>query len=89
MLNKLDMVPQDERAKKVKEFVRRLRWRGPVFEISALTREGCDELCMAVYEHLHALREAERRQEDNAQLQDEVRDIASIDPDDPRFKNID
>ncbi len=40
VLNKLDMVPAEERAARVKEFVRRLRWKGPVFEISALAREG-------------------------------------------------
>ncbi len=32
VLNKLDMVPAEERATRVKEFVRRLRWKGPVFE---------------------------------------------------------
>ena len=56
VLNKLDMVPQDERAARVKEFVRRLRWKGPVFEISALTREGCEPLIRAVYEHVARMR---------------------------------
>ena len=52
VLNKIDMVPGDERARRVREFVRRLRWKGPVFEISALTRQGCDTLVRAVYEHV-------------------------------------
>ncbi len=56
VLNKLDMVPAEEREKRVKDFVRRLRWKGPVFEISALTREGCQSLVRAVYEHVAALR---------------------------------
>ena len=38
--------------KRIKDFVRRLRWKGPVFEISALTREGCQPLVRAVYEGL-------------------------------------
>ncbi|MBP7564954.1 MAG: GTPase ObgE [Burkholderiaceae bacterium] len=54
VLNKLDMVPVDERAARVKDFVRRMRWKGPVFEISALTREGCEPLIQAVYQHIHA-----------------------------------
>src|SRR3954467_4052983 len=54
VLNKLDMVPADEREARVKDFVKRLRFKGPVFRISALTREGCDELVRAVYEHVHA-----------------------------------
>ena len=31
VLNKLDMVPDDEREARVKDFVERLRWKGPVF----------------------------------------------------------
>ena len=54
VLNKLDMVPAEERAARVADFVRRFRWRGPVFEISALTREGCDLLVKAIYRHVRS-----------------------------------
>src|SRR5450432_1677990 len=54
VLNKLDMIPVDERAERVKAFVKRLRWKGPVFQISALTREGCEPLIRAIYEHVAA-----------------------------------
>jgi GTP-binding protein len=56
VLNKLDMVPVEERDERVKQFVKRLRWKGPVFQISALTREGCDVLVRAVYQHVAAVR---------------------------------
>jgi GTPase len=56
VLNKLDMVPVEEREQRVKEFVRRLRWKGPVFQISALTREGCEPLVRAIYQHVAAVR---------------------------------
>ena len=56
VLNKLDMVPEEERKQRVSEFVRRFRWKGPVFEISALTRAGCEPLVRAVYEHVARLR---------------------------------
>ena len=49
VLNKLDMVPQAEQAARVKDFVRRLRWKGPVFEISALARQGLQPLIENVY----------------------------------------
>lgn len=55
-LNKMDMVPADERSARVKDFVKRLRWKGPVFEISALARQGLDPLVQAVYEHVAATR---------------------------------
>ena len=57
VLNKIDMVPAAEREARVAAFVRRLRWKGPVFAISALTREGCEPLIRAVYRHVSALRQ--------------------------------
>jgi len=60
VLNKLDMVPTDERAARVKDLVKRLRFKGPVFEISALTREGCEPLVQAIYQHVKAQQVAEQ-----------------------------
>jgi GTP-binding protein len=51
---KMDMVPIEERASRVRDFVRRLRWKGPVFPISALTREGLEPLLRAVYAEIAA-----------------------------------
>jgi GTP-binding protein len=58
VLTKVDMVPADERDERIKAFVRRLRWKGPVFAISALTRDGLEPLVRAVYAHLAAHRQA-------------------------------
>jgi GTP-binding protein len=44
VFNKLDMVPADEREALVKDYVKRLRWKGPVFSISALARDGLQPL---------------------------------------------
>lgn len=41
VLNKLDMVPEDEREARVKDFIKRFKWKGPVHRISALTHDGC------------------------------------------------
>lgn len=60
VLNKLDMIPVDERAAKVKDFVKRLKFKGPVFEISALTREGCEHLVQAIYQQVKAAQVAEQ-----------------------------
>jgi GTP-binding protein len=56
VLNKLDMVPLEEREKRVKDFVKRFKWKGPVFQISALTREGCEHLVHAIYKHVASLK---------------------------------
>jgi GTP-binding protein len=60
VLNKLDMVANDERAALVKDFVKRYKFKGPVFEISALTREGCETLIKAIFQHVKAQQLAEQ-----------------------------
>ena len=60
VLNKLDMVPADEREARVKDFVKRFKYKGPVFEISALTHEGCQDLIKAVYQHIKEQQVAEQ-----------------------------
>ncbi len=57
VLNKLDMVPQEERVTRVLDFVRRFGWKGPVFQISALTRQGCEQLVQTIYQHVAAMQE--------------------------------
>ena len=68
VLNKIDMVPEEEREQRVADFVKRLRGRGRnalpidpqrVFAISALTRDGTERLCQSVYEYLDLARRAE------------------------------
>jgi GTPase len=52
VLNKLDMVPEEERAARVKDFIRRFRWKGPVFEVSALARQGLAPLVERIYQEV-------------------------------------
>jgi GTP-binding protein len=52
VLNKLDMVPEAERAARVKDFVKRFKWKGPVFQISALAREGMQPLIHAIWDEV-------------------------------------
>jgi GTP-binding protein len=54
VLNKLDMVAADERDARCKDIVKRLKWKGPVFQISALAREGLQPMLHAIYEHVQA-----------------------------------
>ncbi|HRH04594.1 MAG TPA: GTPase Obg, partial [Burkholderiaceae bacterium] len=63
VLNKLDMVDKDQRAGVVADFVKRMKFKGPVFEISALTREGCEPLVKAIYKHIQSEQVAEQAPE--------------------------
>jgi GTPase len=63
VLNKLDMVPEDERKTRVSAFIEGFGWDGPVFEISALTGQGCENLCYAVFDYIAAHSDAQRAAE--------------------------
>ena len=52
LLNKIDLVPEAERARAVQRIVKALRWKGPCFSVSALTGEGCQQVVYAVMEAL-------------------------------------
>ena len=81
VLNKLDMIPEDEREQRVADFLSRFGvdftvdplanydpMQPRLFRISALTGEGTRELCYAVMEHIRFIREAERTEAEAAAL---------------------
>ena len=60
ILNKADLLDDAARDKLTKSMVRRLRWKHPVFVISAISGVGCNELVQAIMNHLDSLpREAD------------------------------
>lgn len=62
VLNKMDLLPEDEAEKQCKDIVRRLRFKGPVFRISGLAHKGTEQLaqaCMNRLEEMDRVVEAE------------------------------
>jgi GTP-binding protein len=88
VLNKLDMVPADEREARVKDFIKRMRYKGPVFQISALTREGCEPLIKEIYKHIRAQQIIEQGIVDIDPRFTEQDKPQEPDADDPRFKTL-
>jgi GTP-binding protein len=88
VLNKLDMVPVEEREARVKDFIKRMRYKGPVFEISALTREGCEPLIKEIYKHIRAQQIVEQGVVDIDPRFKEQDKPQEPDADDPRFKAL-
>ena len=67
VLNKADLLPEEQREKALRAFARKLGWKGKTFIISALTGAGCRELVYAVMEHLDEQRRtAEAAEADSA-----------------------
>jgi GTP-binding protein len=60
VLNKADLLPAAEAQAQARAIVRKLRWKGPWFMVSAATGEGTREVCFKVMEFLDELRRAER-----------------------------
>ncbi len=52
VLNKLDMVPDEERDQRRADFIRAFGWDGPCFSISAISGDGCKPLVYAIMEHI-------------------------------------
>jgi GTPase len=95
VLNKLDMVDNEVRAARVKDFVKRyktaLKIKAsdplPVFEISALTREGCEPLIQAIMAHVRNMQLAIAPPEyiDPRFVEPAAEPAPEVDLTDPRF----
>ncbi|MFY0992121.1 Obg family GTPase CgtA [Halomonas sp. C05BenzN] len=73
VLNKLDLLPEEEREARVDEIVGRLGWEGPVFRISAISGDGTDALVQAAHRWLTEQRRLENEDEEAAEREREMR----------------
>lgn len=48
VLNKADLLPEDERQRTAKAIVRKLKWKQPWFVVSAIGREGTWPICLEI-----------------------------------------
>ena len=67
VLNKLDMIAEEDRADKVAQFVRDYGWTGKVYQISAATREGTDALMLDIQNYIDQVKLAEQREREEAE----------------------
>lgn len=66
VLNKIDLLSEEEVQVIRKAVVKKLTWKGPVFEISALNRQGTDILVHAIMRYLEEIDEKVKNDEDFA-----------------------
>ncbi len=60
ILNKLDLIPEDERRDRCQALLDELKWEGPVFEVASIDKTGTNAVCQAVM----VFNEDKREQED-------------------------
>ncbi|WP_339898473.1 Obg family GTPase CgtA [uncultured Gilvimarinus sp.] len=60
VLNKIDLLPDDEREQRCQEIINALDWQGPVYTIAAASSLGTEALTSALMKHLEAQWQSER-----------------------------
>ena len=81
VLNKVDLLPEDEVDARCKDVVEHLNWQGPVFRMSGLASQGTKDLCAAIMDYIDEQRQqesvdpelAEQAEERRAEMQAEAR----------------
>ncbi|GKW49384.1 Obg family GTPase CgtA [Halomonas sp. NCCP-2165] len=74
VLNKFDLLPEEQREAVAEEILSRLAWEGPVFRISAISGEGTDALVQAVHRWLTEQRRLEHEDEAAAEHERQMRE---------------
>ncbi|HSH48209.1 MAG TPA: Obg family GTPase CgtA [Halomonas sp.] len=72
VLNKLDLLPEDQRDAVVDDILKRLDHDGPVFRISAISRDGTAALVQAAHRWLTEQRQLENEDEEAAEREREM-----------------
>ena len=73
LLNKLDMVPEEELEERCQSVIDALEWDGPVYRISAINKQGLDQLVHDLQDYLDAHKAALAEDPDLVDAELEVR----------------
>lgn len=72
VLNKTDLIDPEELAELKAKLKAALAWEGEIFEISAINKSGCAELCEALMDTIEVHRQELTENEDYVELQKEL-----------------
>lgn len=64
VLNKIDLLDEAEVEERTEKIVKALKWKGPVFQISALKKQGVEKLCYAIMQKLDEMHGSKAQDED-------------------------
>jgi len=71
VLNKADLIDDDELKEKRDDILDRLDWKGPVYTISAISKDGTEKLAFDIMQQLELDREQEREQQPEQEQEQE------------------
>jgi len=72
VLNKMDLLPEDEREERCKQVVDALNWTGPVYAIAAINKQGVEPICGDIMNYLEAFREREMEDPELARAEADI-----------------
>ena len=75
VLNKIDLLPEDEVEGQCQQVVDALGWDGPVFRMSGLASQGTKALCAAIMDYIDEHRQQEEADPELTELADERRAV--------------
>ncbi|MFL0805720.1 MAG: Obg family GTPase CgtA [Oceanobacter sp.] len=78
VLNKLDLLPEDEREARCQEVLERLDWQGPVYQIAAINRQGTFQLSCDIMEHIDGRHRRVQEDEDYAEQLQQERELVEL-----------
>lgn len=78
VLNKLDLLPEDEREARCQEVLERLDWQGPVYRIAAINRDGTFQLSCDIMEQIEERRQRALEDEEYAEQLHEERELVEL-----------
>ncbi len=73
VLNKLDLLPEDEQDAVCERIISELNWDGPVFRVSAISSEGTQVVCQQIMNWLDEQRELQAENPELAEEEAEIR----------------
>jgi len=73
VLNKLDLLPEDEQDAVCERIISELNWNGPVFRVSAISSEGTQVVCQQIMNWLDEQRELQAENPELAEEEAEIR----------------
>ena len=73
VLNKVDLLPEEQRELVCQRIIDELNWTGPVYQTSAIASQGTEVLCQNVMTFIEEKAEDEKVSEDAAREEEELR----------------
>ncbi len=67
VFNKIDLIPEADADQRINTVIETLDWKGPVYRISALAREGTGELCGEIMAYLESRDREEEETEESGE----------------------